>query len=139
MKNIFKHLGIITVVVVVGLLMAACASKPTKVMPSLPSNVVPGPDEAEVVIQYYSQALSKLTEVLNIFIDGEVVAQAAPDSTERIIVKNGPHSIIIRELGKRGLDTPTQFVANSDKIIFSVVKIMGMLGLSDQTPGKAAQ
>ena len=135
-KNFKKLFGIIAVATVVGLL-AGCASKPGKVLPSLPSNVVAGPGETEVVVQYRSNALAQLTEILDVYIDAQLVAQAVPESTERIIVKNGSRSIVVRESGKRGLDTPLQFNANGDTIIFNVVKVLGMLGISDQTPGKA--
>jgi len=124
---------------IVGAKMKLAFTNIEKTVPSLPSDVVAGPNETEIVVQYYSQALSNLTELLNIFIDGELAAQAYPDSTERIIVKNGTHAIILREAGKTGLDTPTEFNANSEKIIFNVVKIAGILGISDQTPGKASQ
>ena len=137
MKKFNKLFGIITVAVVVGFLLAACASKPGKVLPSLPSNVVAGPDETEIVVQYRSSAVSKLTEVLDIYIDGQLVAQAYPESTERIIVKNGRRAIVINEVGKRGLNTPTQFNANSETIIFNVVKVLGILGISEQSPGNS--
>jgi hypothetical protein len=120
---------------IIGAKMKLAFTNIEKTMPSLSSDVVAGPNETEIVIQYYSQALSKVTELLNVYIDGELAAQAVPDSTERIIVKNGPHIIILREAGKTGLDTPVEFTANSDKILFNVVKIAGILGISDQAPG----
>jgi hypothetical protein len=108
-------------------------------MPSLPKDVVPGPGETEVIIDYFSHALFRLKELLNVYIDGELVAQATPESSERVIVKNGPHSIVLREAGKRSVDTPTPFEAKSERIIFKVVKVFGMLGISDQTQGAEHQ
>jgi len=139
LKKMYKLLRIIAVAAAVGLLSATCASRPAKTMPSLPSDVVPGPGETEVVIDYFSHALFRLTELLNVYIDGVLVAQANPESSERVIVKNGHHQIVLREAGKRGLDTPVPFEANSEKIIFKIVKVLGMLGISDQTQGTENQ
>ena len=139
MKKFNKHLGIITLAVVVGLLLAACATRPAKTMLSLPRDVVPGPDETELFIDYFSHALFRLSELLNVYIDGELVAQATPESSERVIVKNGHHQMVLREAGKRSLDNPIQFEANSEKIIFKIVKVFGLLGVSEQTQGTAIQ
>ena len=131
-KKVMQSIAIITLVVVVGFLLAACKSAPMRTMPSLSRDVVPGPDETEIVFQNFAGALNKADALLNVIMDGEIVTQISPNSSERIIVKNGPHSIYVIEVNKRGYNPTADFVANSQRIVFNIQKVFGVISLTDQ-------
>ena len=132
MKNTIRQLGIIASVVVIGILLASCASAPVRTMPSIPDSTRPARDETEVVIQNFESPLNKANILLNVSVDGVLVAQVSPNSSERIIVKNGAHYIYATEANKRGFGPSVDFVADGEKIIFNVQKLLGMVNLIDQ-------
>jgi curli biogenesis system outer membrane secretion channel CsgG len=121
-------------ILVMGTLLVSCASKPQeRTVSSLPRDKAPGPNESEVVVQYTSSILHKAKGLLNIFVDGEMVAQVMADTTERIIVRNGPHTISVRQPGKKDISMSGQFEANSERITFTVLRIFMTLSLTNQS------
>jgi hypothetical protein len=76
--------------------------------------------------------LYKAKGLLDIYLNGEMVAQVAAETSERIIVKNGFHTISVRQAGKRDINFTAKFDANSQRITFSVLKIPSTLSLTKQ-------
>jgi hypothetical protein len=106
-------------------LLISCASvPPQRTIPSLSRDVTARSNESEVLVQ---NASSLVNGLLNIFIDGEMVAQVDSNGSERIIIPNGNHSIMVRQAtsnGAGGLSTNTiEFVANSKRIVFKTSSI----------------
>jgi len=91
--------GIFVKICLIGFVLFGCASIPKRTIPSLPKDVTPGPNESEVLIQYSSSILHKAKGMLNVFLNGEMVAQVMPDSSERIIIPNDSHTIGVRQAG----------------------------------------
>jgi hypothetical protein len=117
----------------IGSLLVSCASQSVRTIPSLPQDIVPRPTESEVVIQYNSSILKKAKGMLNIFVDGEMVAQVEADTSERIIVPNGSHSLSVREAGKKDITFSAKFEANSQRIVYSTLRIFGTISLSKES------
>lgn len=96
MEDFIKNLKLLPAVLLV-MLMASCASAPPpqRAIPSLPSNVTAKSNESEVLVQYAVPHLYA-APLLNVLIDCEMVAQIEPMGSERIIIPNGNHSIMVR-------------------------------------------
>jgi restriction endonuclease S subunit len=60
---------------------------------------------------------------LDVFIDGEMVAQVDFNGSERIIIPNGDHSIMVCSTGIYGVYTSDTivFTANSKRILFHLL------------------
>jgi hypothetical protein len=127
MKNFVFRMVLVSLVT----FLLSCAT-PQRTIPSLPRDALPGPNESEVLIQYTSTIINKAKGLLNIFIDGEMVAQVMAETSERIIVKNGPHTISVIQAGKQNLNFSAKFDGNSERITFSVLSIFSTLSLTKQ-------
>jgi hypothetical protein len=84
MEDFMKKFRLLSAVLLV-MLMASCAST-QRTIPSLPSNVTAKSNESEVVVQF-AVPRHQAAPLLNVLIDGEMVAQVNP---------NGTHSIMVR-------------------------------------------
>ncbi|MHC6203440.1 CsgG/HfaB family protein [Breznakiellaceae bacterium SP9] len=119
-----KKLGFVLLIVLGGLLVSCGSTPPQRTIPSLPREVVAGSNESEVLVQNTSSLVNGL---LNIFIDGEMVAQVDANGSERVIIPNGSHSIMVSQAtadGTAGLTTNTvEFTANSKRIVFKTSSI----------------
>ena len=113
--------GVIAAIVVLAILFVACASPPLpqRTIPSLAREIVPGLNESEVLVQ------NPLNAIIDIYINGEIVAQVDPNGgSERIIIPNGNHSIKL--IGKIKLyseiyqieSSITNFSVQSKRIVF---------------------
>jgi curli biogenesis system outer membrane secretion channel CsgG len=71
--------------------------------------------------------------MLNVLLDGEMVAQVMADTTERIIVRNGPHTISVHQVGKKDINISAKFDVYSERITYSVVRILMALTLAKQS------
>jgi len=91
----------------------------TRTVKSLPDNVLPGHNETEIIIRneyVWPNSLGSDDVLLFVYINDKLTAQVAQAGSERIIVPNGKHTIIVEVYGfKRG---PIRFTANSERIIF---------------------
>ncbi|GHU28704.1 hypothetical protein FACS1894172_13460 [Spirochaetia bacterium] len=103
-------------------LLASCASgpPPQRTIPSLSREDVHGPNESEVLVQNTSSLINGL---LDIFIDGELVAQVDKNSSERVIIPNGNHSIRVQTAGGGSKTNTVEFTANSKRISFKTSSI----------------
>ena len=125
--------GLFLKIFVVGLVLSACASGPVRTIPSLSNDVRPGPNQSEVIIRYSSSILHKAKGMLNVFVDGEMVAQVMADTSERIIIPNGSHTIGVGQSGKRDINISNKFEANSQRIVFNVLRVLSVLALTKES------
>jgi hypothetical protein len=91
----------------------------------------PREGESEVVVQ---NSTSDKFKRLNIFIDGDLAGQVERNGSNRLIVKNGNHQIVVKDYldnNKRRVN-PTEFTVNSNRIVFEVTSsFLGNLVLSE--------
>jgi hypothetical protein len=91
----------------------------------------PKEGESEVVVQ---SSTSDKFSALNIFIDGEVVGKVTRNSSERLIVPNGSHQIIVKDVNDDNKKKPNknqaEFTVNSNRITFEVTSSFSGLVLS---------
>ena len=114
-----------------GLIMS-CASGPQdqrKTMSSLSDKVTAGPNQSEILVQYSSSLFYTAEGHVNVFVDGEMVAQVSADTSERIIVTNGHHVILLRQPGKRKINISKKIDVKSQRTIFKVKPGVFTLGL----------
>jgi len=106
--------GVIVTMGILAILLVSCASPPPpqRTIPSLPREVVPGPNESEVLVQNVNMG-----PFLHVLIDGELVAQVDTGSSERIIIPNGNHSIMVQINGIKS--SVINFSVQSKRVVFS--------------------
>ena len=110
----------------------SCASKSQnqrRTMESLSEIAQPGPNQSEIVIQFTSSLFYKAGGILNVFVDGEMIAQVEADTSERIIVSNGNRVIRVRQSGRRFISLKRKIDLNSQRVIFSVSHVLFTIGL----------
>ncbi|MDR1108578.1 MAG: hypothetical protein LBL19_06040 [Spirochaetaceae bacterium] len=93
------------------------APPPQRTIPSFSRDAVAGANESEVVVQNTSS-----NGLLNVFIDGELVAQVDPNGSEKTIIPNGNHTIMAQS-GSAQTNT-IEFAANSKRIVFKTSTII---------------
>jgi hypothetical protein len=107
-------------------LLVSCASGPLetrKTMGSLSPNVMPKANESEILIQYPSTLFYDADGLINVFVDGEMMAQVEPNKSERIIVSNGVHYIKILQPGGRKVNISKKIDIDSQRMIFNVSRV----------------
>jgi hypothetical protein len=112
--------GVIFMSLVGLLLSCATVSAPQRTIPSLSRDVTPRANESEVLVQ---NASSLINGLLNVIINGELVAQVDQNGTERIIVPNGKHSIVVQAVQGGQRTNTLEFTANSNRTVFKTSSI----------------
>jgi curli biogenesis system outer membrane secretion channel CsgG len=109
-------------------LCAACASAsggaasgPARQVPQSNLSAAAGADESEVVIQ--RGADTRTQEFVSVFIDGVLTAEVSPNSSEKLILSNGPHSISVSAMGRTS--STQKFQAQSSRIVFKAAINIG--------------
>jgi hypothetical protein len=118
---------------VLSALLISCATGPVdqrKTMRSLPDDVIPGLNQSEIIIQYTSSFIYTAKGLVNVFLDGQMVAQIEADTSERIIIPNGSHKLVIRQPGRRNINLSKKIDINSQRMAFSVSHVLFFLSLS---------
>jgi hypothetical protein len=104
------------------LLVCSCSSSPAPVqrtIPSLSGDVLPGKNESEVLVQNDADL-----GLLDILIDGEIVAQVDQSLSERVIIHNGNHSIVVQQAGGDGPKSDAfEFAVSSKRIVFDISSV----------------
>ena len=120
---------------IAGSLIVSCASGPQdqkKTMSSLSANVTPGPNQSEILVQFSSSLFYTAEGHVNVFVDGEMMAQVSADTSERIIVNNGHHVILVRQPGKRKINISKKVDLKSQRLVFKVRPVFFTLGLKKE-------
>jgi hypothetical protein len=124
-----KKTGIRIVGVFAAVVCAACLSAPPQ--PAGPVRQIPqsnpqakaGAGESEIIIQRGPD--NQKQEFVNVFIDGILSAEVAPNSSEKLILPNGPHSVSVSAIGKTS--STQRFQAQSSRIVFKASIAIGAL------------
>ncbi|MDR2493893.1 MAG: hypothetical protein LBD24_01595 [Spirochaetaceae bacterium] len=93
-------------------------------MPSLPSSVVPKENESEVVVRYMSSN-KRAKGSVRVFIDGELRATVRAESSERMIVPDGEHTIMVQNGANAKRSATSRFDVERNRIVFKVARISG--------------
>ena len=119
----------------IGLVFLGCKSTPKstvsqspvaqRTIPQLSRDVTPRPNESEMVIEYMSSILNKVEGMVNVYIDGELMAEVFADTSERIIIPNGTYKLMFRQAGKTRITFPKSITVDSQRKVLSVAKIFG--------------
>ena len=117
----------------VGLIICSClifgcttqSESSQRTIPSLGLNVASGANQSEVVVHFGRLGVPNV--LLDIIMNGEVVAQIDANSSEMVIIPNGRHSIMIRTSLGRTSNT-VNFTADSKRIVFTVIPRTGGVG-----------
>ncbi|MDR1933713.1 MAG: CsgG/HfaB family protein [Spirochaetales bacterium] len=113
-------LSVFTAAVCTACLSAPQASGPARQLPQTNLSAAAGADESEIIIQ---RGPDNQREFVSVFIDGILKAEVSPNSSEKLILPNGPHSISVSAIGRT---TSTQkFQAQSSRLVFKATITMG--------------
>jgi hypothetical protein len=119
-RTLMKKTGIRMLSICTAALCAACLSAPPQTtgpgrqIPQTNLSAAAGADESEIIIQRGPD--NQKQEFVSVFIDGILGAEILPNSSEKIILPNGPHSISVSVLGKTS--STLRFQAQSSRIVF---------------------
>jgi TolB-like protein len=90
------------------------AAGPKRQVPETSLSASAGADESEIIVQRGPD--DKKEEFLNVFIDGVLSAEVLANSTAKLILPNGPHSISVGIAGK--MSSTQKFQAKSSRLVF---------------------
>ncbi|MDR1625799.1 MAG: CsgG/HfaB family protein [Spirochaetia bacterium] len=111
-------IGVLGVLAVVAF--AAClsapqqAAGPARQVPRTNLSAAAGADESEIIIQRGPD--NQTQEFVGVFVDGILSAEVAPNSSEKLILPNGPHSVSVTAIGKTS--STLRFQARSSRFVF---------------------